>query len=363
MTQGSIAAPPSERGRRRASAAQRPSWGRPPLIRVGQIAVWELAALAILGTVNPLRWLGILAITLGVLALLLTSIPVRGRYGYQWAIAAVRFRFRRQSWAAVAPLTAVLPDLQVRGHIDQAGNRVGLAGVGDGWTAVLRLTSPQHAEPATLLAALNRALERPDIRLASAQLVVWSVPGVGPAEAVRVCWLALRYRPTAAPQAALARGGGRGGALRATAVAALTLARDLAESGHPCVVLDETALPQQLLVTLSAGPVDGTPTLVQETWRGWTLGSFAQSCHRARSADLVGMLVPGSSFTCTSVTLTHGVRDRLHTRVVVRVGAPAGVRPAYLNALVKASGARLARTDGRHADHVRVSIPLALPVP
>ncbi|HEX4702081.1 MAG TPA: type VII secretion protein EccE, partial [Pseudonocardiaceae bacterium] len=236
--------------------------GRFRPVGIGQVALWEIAAVAVVATVHPWRPVSIVVAALAVVAIVSTSVRGAGLCLYQWIGVYARFRRRKAAKPhGTDPLAAMVPDLKLRRQIDRAGNRVGLADLGDSLTAVVRLTPAASPNEVALVDILVDAFERTDLRLAGAEVVVWALPSPPRAryygdqrdlEPLRVHWLALRYREADAPAAALARGGGDLGAAKATASAALALVGRLAGAGYAGVVLDEPELRQELLVALGS---------------------------------------------------------------------------------------------------------------
>jgi len=360
------------------------SWLVP--IRIGQIAVWQIAALAVLANGKPDDVRGIVVTALAGVAVALTSVRLHGLCAYQWIGVHVgyrrRRRARRRAGGSPDPLALLLPDLRTRRHVDRAGNRIGLAHVDDGWSAVLRLSSSGQPDPAALVAALRAAYQRTDIRLSSAELVVWTVPSLhgptptGPGKAqpagdartaahdpIRVHWLAVRYRPAEAPMAAIARGGDELGALRATASAALGLAADLERAGHPCAVADEPELRESLLIALGADRSGHGDPPAEEDWRSFSAGRIRQYTFVPRhQGDAVAVLrrwVPWASFTSTSLLLFRTPHGKVRRRVIVRVGVPRD-RAAGRESPISRLGVGLVPCNGRHAGCVRSALPLAL---
>lgn len=386
--------PSSRRGRRprpRSRADRR--W----LVR---LVVLEVAAVAVLATLWPLQPVNPVQVVVGsvaLLAVLATWIRRRGRSLDQWAARVVTFRVRavrrrradRRAGTAGddGTLDALDPALHglglaglaVRAHVDRAGNRAGvvvLSGEGtDAVSGVVRVTSGVDPEPSRLLRGLRAAFERPDIPLAAAQLVVWSVPGPARDSVLRVHWLAVRYLPAASPAAALARGGGLPGAIRATAMAALGLARDLSEAGVPAAPLGVRELRGELGVAVGLDPMvltgAETAPAPQEKWREWSAGSVHQVTLRPARAggieDHLGLLrahAPGAAFTCVSTTLRRDLYGTVDEEVLVRVGVPVvtgrtDARTA-LEAAVAGLDAGLVPIVGEQARGVRCTLPLAV---
>lgn len=332
--------------------------------------MWELAVagtvLAGAHTTTP----GMVIGGVGLLAVVATAVPRRGRWLYQWLTLGVRYRVRRRAQRRAGPagdpLDTVLPGVRFHTYADRAGNRTGLAGDGHSWTAVLRIGNTEDVDPADLIGPLEAAYRRTDLPAAAVQLVSWTVP-VPDGDPVRMCWLAVRFSPAACPAAVAARGGGEGGALRATANAALALARDLSEAGIPAAPLDGAELRSQLTVAL--GATEDVAATVAESWRTFSVGTVRQACYRPRSnltpAGVLAVTAPSAAaFVATSLTLsrpgtgTAPADPEMH--LVVRTGAPAAQSKYGPDDAADALGIPLYRLDGEQAKQVRATLPLAL---
>jgi type VII secretion protein EccE len=338
------------------------------------VAAWEVAALAVVFAVGRATPVKEAAVALAAVVLLSTSVRIGGCCLSQWAYALVCYRHRRRRPAPQSgyaqPLTALVPDLRLRQHVDRAGNRVGLALCDGSLTAVVRLAPATRPDPRTLLAVLRDAFASTTVPLAGAQVVVWTV--AGPAqppdrmpEPVRVYWLALRYRPGQAPQAAQARGGGEVGAMRAAASAAFSLTMRLDEAGYASAVLDRVALSRELMVAVGAkanAAQASVPGLL-ETWGSWSAAGLRQMCYRPdrslNPATLLGRWVPGAAFSCVSYTLGRTPWGHVRSDVVVRLGASTANgerRPAPGSAF----GSNAVPMTGRHYQYARQTLPLAI---
>ncbi|HEX5117176.1 MAG TPA: type VII secretion protein EccE [Pseudonocardiaceae bacterium] len=344
-------------------------------VGVGQVALWELAIVAVAATVLPWTLTSIVVAAVAIVVIAVTSVRWSGLCAYQWVGVHWRFRGSPSLRRGSDPINAVLPDLRLRRQIDRAGNRAGLAESGDSLSAVVRLVPTANPDPEALLRVLNRAFARTDIRLAGAQLVVWSVPSPPRAryygdrrdfEPVQVHWLALRFRTAESPAATLARGGGATGAARATATAALSLAGQLAEAGYGGVVLDEPELRQELLVALGSdhaalgGKVE---TTVQETWHDWSIGTLRQLTYQPRRAAdgrlVLSRYVPQAAFTCASYSLRRAAHGRLRGDSIIRIGVHPTSRMPKPNELSRMLGLELLPRNGRQAESVLDNLPLA----
>lgn len=348
----------------------RTRWLRP--VTAGQIAVWQIALLAVLLTLPSFDVTGIAVAAAALLVLAATSVRRGGLCLYQWLGVRLAYLRRVKPTPSPDPIEAVLPGLTVMRHVDRAGNRVGLACDGADRIAVVRLPSGVRPELDAVITALRAAQRRTDIPLAGAQLVVWTGPGPTSAAPLRTHWLALRYRTSVAPGAALARGGGPTGADRAAASAALGLVGRLAEAGQSAAVLDEPELRQDLLVALGADPrafAGSTPgarpvVTVAETWRTWSIGRLTQMCFAPGprvATEVLGALVPGTEFTCTSLLLRRTPRGTTETSVSVRIGYVAKHTQHRPEALLRQLAGDLYPCNGRHCATLLRSLPLANP--
>ncbi|MFI9385998.1 type VII secretion protein EccE [Kutzneria sp. NPDC052558] len=346
----------------------RARWLRP--VTAGQIAVWQIAALAVLLTLPPFDVTGIAVAAGAVLVVAATSIRRGGLCLYQWLGVRLAYLRRPKASPSPDPIEAVLPGLTVMRHVDRAGNRVGLACRGADRIALARLPSGVRPELDVVITALREAQQRADIPLAGAQLVVWTSPGPTSTQPLRTHWLALRYRPSVAPGAALARGGGSTGADRAAASAALGLVGRLAEAGQSAAVLDEPELRQDLLVALGADPrafAGSTPgarpvVTVDETWRTWSIGRLTQMCFTPGprvATEVLGVLVPGTEFTCASLLLRRTPRGTTESSVSLRIGYVAKHTQHRPEALLRRLAGDLYPCNGRQSAALLRSLPLA----
>src|SRR5882757_5258469 len=110
-------------------------------VRIGQVALWEIALVAVAATVWPWRIVSIVVASVAAVTIAVTSVRFAGLCCYQWVGVLFRYRARRRSASARStdPLAAVLPGVRLRRQIDRAGNRAGLADLGDSLSAVVRL--------------------------------------------------------------------------------------------------------------------------------------------------------------------------------------------------------------------------------
>lgn len=325
---------------------------RPFPVALPKPLAWTTTAIA---AVAGFSWTGppvrITIVLLAAAVLAATSVRFSGRNLCAWACTWISYRLLQHDDRSHVPdpLRALAHDFRLRRYSDRAGHQFGIAGVGDGWSAVIRI----HGEPpvATLLAALVSACADTEIPLAGAQL---TIRAQGPE---RVFLLAVRYRPSVAPFAALLRGPGENGELCATARAALALMAAIASSGVRSTLLELDELATELRAAL--GPCD-PGSEVTDGWRSWSAGEVTQSCFTTlETADLADALpagTPTASFTVASYTLWRTANGALRENVTVRLTEASG-RPTRVSDL----GVPVVPLYGRQAAGMRRTMPLALP--
>jgi type VII secretion protein EccE len=343
--------------------------GRFRPVGIRQIMLWEIAAVIVVACWFPPRLASWIVLGAGIVVIAVTSVRFDGLCGYQWAGVYRRFRARRHPGGD--PLQAMVPGLRISQHIDRAGNRAGVAKVDDSFVAVVRVAPSLPVSPSVLLGLLRKAYDRTDIRLCAAELVTWSVPSPPRAryygderdtQPLQIHWLALRYQPSLAPSAALARGGGDTGGVRAVASAAIALVSEVAKLGLPAVVLDQNDLRQELFVALGVGNPAGVK--ITETWQDFSFGPVRQIGFGTRQGKddltVLGRWVAGAAFTATSLTLYRDQRGRVRASGLIRIGARATDGKMTIRQVSKALGVRLTTRNGRQELAMRGTLPLAL---
>ncbi|MFB9545888.1 type VII secretion protein EccE [Micromonospora sagamiensis] len=359
-------APPRDSARQRAASPLPVPPAGPRTLRglgVGRLMLWQTAVLSAVAAGGPSGVVGgtLTAAAAGVV--LATGVRWRGRWLSDWVV--VRHRFRRRAGRALP----ALPNLRTRTEADRAGNRIGLAGDGRSWSALLRVESDGDLDD-----LLRRLLSRygdPDLPLAGAQVVDWTSSGTG--NAAR--WVAIRFDPELASRAVRARGGGGIGAVRAAGIAALRLADELRAGGHQVTTLDGGQLRDAGAAVLGVDPrrADDPGT---ETWHYWSLGMLHQVCFRPRRAPRslsdVATLLRRHADTPALVSAVSVRWDRqrgggTRSTALIRLGVPAGPsREAVAEAVGKATAGLdrdLVPLDGAHAEAAWATLPLAgLPV-
>ncbi|MEU6078492.1 type VII secretion protein EccE [Micromonospora sp. NPDC047074] len=359
------AAPPGTTRRPGVPAMPAPPVGRRSLrgLGVGRLVLWQSAVLGAVAAGGPSDALGGAATGAAAAVVIGTGVRWRGRWLSDWVL--VRHRFRHRARRALP----ALPALRIRTDADRAGNRVGLAGDGNSWSALLRVEPGGDLDD--LLRRLLARYDDPDLPLAGAQLVDWCSPGTGGAAR----WIAIRLDPGTAARAVRARGGGQSGAVRAAGVAALRLAADLRAAGHEVTTLDGGQLRDAWATVLGVDPRRGGEPGT-ETWHSWSLGLLHQVCYRPRRAarDLadVAALLRRHATAPALVSAVSARWDRqrgggTRSTVLIRLAVPAGpAREAVAGVLRQATAGldgKLVPLDGAHAEAAWATLPLAgLPV-
>jgi hypothetical protein len=321
-------------------------------IGFGQLLAWEAALAVIPLTAQSVgRPEHVVIAALAILVIATTSVRFGGRHLLSWTLTWISYRLLQHDdrLRTADPLRVLAHDFRLRQHIDRAGNRFGIAGAGDGWTAVIRV----DGEPpvGTLLDALWTAFAGTEIPLAGAGLSIRSDADG------RVYLLAVRYRPSQAPFAALLRGQGEDGELRAVARAGLALVAALAKQGHHGTLLVVGELAAELRAALGEHDPKATVT---EGWRWWSAGGTKQACFTPRRSidPEIALLArsPTAAATVTSYTLwrteSGAVRDEVTIRLINDVQRPPRARDA---------GLPVFPLYGRQAAGMRRTLPLALP--
>jgi hypothetical protein len=330
-------------------------WLRPGGIT--RLAVWAAALAAVPLSFRDGGRLEQLVITLvAVLLLAATSIRFAGRHLAGWALTWISYRLLRHHGPVLAtdPLHALSPDFRLRQHRDRAGNQCGIAGAGDGWSALIRVSGEPPVD--TLLTALRAACADTDIPLAGAQLTI-RTQGED-----RVYLLAARYRPVQAPLPALLRGGGEGGELRATARAALALMATVSAAGHRCTLLEVGDFATELRAALGGHTPGPAPA---EGWRWWSAGGTTQASFiplgRPDPVSTLLARAPGASVTVTSYTLWRTDSGKVRDELTVRLVNEEGTRLPPRARDIRAVTGPLIPLYGRQATGIRRTLPLALP--
>jgi type VII secretion protein EccE len=341
------------------------------------VAVEASAATIFGGAVlrGPAGWSVLVA---GVLALALAVARRRGR----WLTDLIAARARRTPIAAptTAPthdlgaLTVVAPALSIGECTDRNGYPLGVTWDGQGFSAAVELDT---AGPLRFdLGGLAAQAAGDDVPLAGVQVLVEQVRvppleanGFGPtaiyrrlaADEVplaRRVWVALRYEPVWAPDAAEQRGeGGADGARLAVAAALARLRVRLLAAGLSATPLDAAALTRVLRAVGDAGP---TSELRRDSWatRGGVHQCLAAAV--ASTADWRALLAAAASSRAdrTVVSLAVDLDGRAtRTRAAIRLvtSTPAAATQARQQVL---GSPLVAPLPGEQAAGVLATLPL-----
>jgi type VII secretion protein EccE len=314
----------------------------------GRLVAVEASAGAIFGGAvlrGPAGW------TVAVAAALVLVLALARRRG-RWLTDLLATRARRTPIAAAAvpagndlgALAVVAPQLAVGECTDRNGYPLGVAWDGQGFAAAVELDA---AGPLRLdLGALAATAAMDDVPLAGVQVLVEQVR-VPPLEAggfaptaiyrrlaaaevplVRRVWVALRYEPVWAPDAAERRGeGGADGARLAVAAALARLRVRLLGAGQSATPLDAAALTRVLRAVGDSSP---TSELRRDSWATRNDVHQCLSGAVASAADWTALLaaVAGSRADRTVVSLAidldgRGTRSRAAIRLVTSSPATA----------------------------------------
>jgi type VII secretion protein EccE len=263
------------------AAAARPRAGRQPRISRGRLVAVEAAAGAVFGGAVLRGAIGWTVVGAGALALLLAVARRHGR----WLTDLLATRLRRP----VAPATgspvlgavaSVAPRLAVAECTDRNGYPLGVAWDGQGFAAAVELDTATALR--LDLGALAARAAADDVRLAGVQVLVEQIrvpaleaAGFAPTAIyrrlaapglplVRRVWVALRYEPIWAPEAAERRGeGGADGARLAVAAALARLRVQLLGLGMSATPLGAAALTRTLR---AVGDPGATGELRRDCW-------------------------------------------------------------------------------------------------
>ncbi len=175
---------PSSAGFARPSPAQGSGLPR-PISRAGirgniarQVLISQFALIAVVIAGPPTTLPGVLAATAATLVVGGVLLRIRDRHPYSKFARFIRFRERvrrarriartlrqqaseRGSTTAPDPLAMLIPDVGIGTHADREGNRVGLVGDAECWSAVLHVTLPRSQGPTAPVAALSAPTDVP----------------------------------------------------------------------------------------------------------------------------------------------------------------------------------------------------------
>ena len=376
-------------------------------IPVATLVAWQVAVGLVLAGV---AYGGVLLLV-GAAALLvvaaLTVLWFNGRPLWRWIRVWLAYRSRNAKASAgpphdpaLAPIREWLPRFELASIAGRRGGRtVGVAHDGSGYVVVLgpdREDLIASADPVHIpLRALASLGEAEGVRLASAQLIIRTLPAPAPTlgpygaqlggsyseisagttPSVMSWWVALRLEPASGGTSVTLDGVDADAIRRALRASVGWATKVLSSSGLPCRPLEESELREILSLTLSIDP-QHVPTSrrdrrTSESWRGWTCDGAAHVVGWLRSWPKTG--IPGFSRVLAamaglpilsgvaSLSFTWSPDNTVRCSSFVRVSAenPKAARTAFRQ-LSKASGRgiSLARLDGEQFPGLLATIPL-----
>jgi type VII secretion protein EccE len=412
---------PRSQGRPRARrATRRPTNARHRLARsylgrhlgpvpLGPLICWQLAlGLLVVGIVRGglLLVLGLLAV---VVVAVFTLIPVNARP--LWRAIGVWMAFNSRGSRAqiapphdpeLAPLREWLPELELTSIVGKRGGpQIGVCYDGSAYVVVLGPDGEDlisSAEPVNVpLRALADVGQAEGVRLASAQLVVRTVPAPAPtlgpygaqlaesyhevnqmaaAPALVSWWIALRLEPSWSGSSFALESDDEDGIRRGLRRAAAAATRVLSSSGLPCRSLDENEFRDVLELTTAADPRQVPPAArvrrSKETWLTWACDGSAHATAWVRRwpsrglpsmAQLLGAMagLPALSATA-SLTLSwppeHEVRCAAYVRLTADSPRNARAGLDHLSRGLTRNGFGLTKLDGEQLPGLLATIPL-----
>ncbi|WP_106849073.1 type VII secretion protein EccE [Blastococcus sp. Marseille-P5729] len=363
---------------------------RPPRfwrINLLQVMIWQTVIAAVLAVREQGPGLRYAVYTASAVAVLLTAIPVRGRWLYEWTGLWLRFRLRAMRTARAAarrahdPLPALPPDAVVdTGEID--GYEAGILRHDMGIACVLRIEAPTGAvvsaqpvpalcdlipeaadgSPPISIQFLTETLRAPTPWIAedtAGRSYLELTDGVVPAAQRR--WIVsqvLEAPEDFAPEgmhAALAR-----------ATAQLQRRLDRAGVGYQLLRQEEV---EQEVRSLIAG-VWGPPGTSDDRWSRWQTGQMQHITFRLlnwprmddfSATPFFSMLHAVPALAIVTELAGRRAGAALDLEVIIRVvapdqvGADAAVRA--LERLARSEGATIQRMDGEHCYGLRATAP------
>lgn len=376
-------------------------------VPVATLVAWQVAIGLI---VAGIAYGGVLLLIGAAVLLIVAALTVmwfNGKPLWRWIRVWLAYRSRNAKAGvgpphdpALAPVREWLPRFELASVAGRRGGRtVGVAHDGSGYVVLLgpdREDLIASADPVHIpLGALANLGEAEGVRLASAQLIVRTLPAPSPTlgpygaqlgasyaeistgatPAVMSWWVALRLEPGRDGTSVTLDGSDPDAVRRALRACVSWATKVLSSSGLPCRPLEEAELREVLALTLSIDP-QHVPTSrrerrTNETWRGWTCDGIAHVSGWLRSWPRTGMPalsrvlaamagLPVLSATA-SLSFTWSPENTVRCSSFVRVSAdsPKAARTAFRQ-LSKASGRSisLVRLDGEQYPGVVATIPL-----
>ncbi len=102
---------------------------------------------------------------------------------------------------------------------------------------------------------------------------------------------------------------------------------------------------------------------MRETWHDWSVGTLKQTTYQPRlpaaGRAVLGRFVPQAAFTCTSYSLRRTAHGELRGESRIRLGMHPTVRKPTVQQVARVLGVGLLARNGRHAESVVDTLPLA----
>jgi ESX secretion system protein EccE len=381
-------------------------------VPVGPLVAWQVG-LGLLAVGFAYQEASPIPLVIGIVVLLavavFTLLYLNGRPLWRW-VGVWRAHRKRNSDAragaphdpALAPLREWMPKFEITSVAGRRGSTdVGVIHDGTGYVFLLGPSQEDlisSADPVTVpLKALAALGDAEGVRLASAQLIVRTLPAPSPslgqygqqiaqsyleintagAPATIAWWIAVRLEPGWAGSALTLDGDDIDAVRRAIRTAIGWATKVLSSEGVPCRALGETEVRDVLSLTLSIDP-HYVPASVRarrtnENWRGWTCDGVAHATGWVRSWPRAGL--PGASrllaamaalpvASTASLTFSWSAENLLRSSSFVRIGAdnPKNARAAFRQLTRLSSRGRVTvnRLDGEHVPGVLATIPLGI---
>ncbi|HEX5495463.1 MAG TPA: type VII secretion protein EccE, partial [Mycobacteriales bacterium] len=372
---------------------------------IGQVVGWQVAAASVLLGLSAGGWWRWVGLGPAGAIVLLTLIPVRGRWLHQWIAMRWRFWWRvprpvtdPRADPRLVPLRELLPDLAVLAAEGRSGEQLGIVQDGRAWVALVAVNSDDdllpgpEAPPRLPVRSLLDVLSVDDIRLAAVQVLLHTVPApsgllagpigsarsyqelsAGRVPAAQLVWVALRLDPVLCPDAVAARGGGPDGVHRALRRCVARTVEVLEAAGIRSRGLDAEEVRSALAASAGVAPRRTSPDArhTGEQWGGWTCDGVVHNTYWLRRwpADpsrgmpelLAALVALPVLFTTLSLTLMPRDDDRVRFQAMARISCvsadSARQAGSTLHRAMSAIGFRAVRMDGEQAPAAVATMP------
>ncbi len=377
-------------------------------ISLGTLVAWQVALGLVVAGIAYGGWLLLVGASVLLVVAVLTVLWWNGRPLWRWLRVWLAYRSRNSRATAapphdpaLGPIREWVPAFELASVAGRRGERpVGVAYDGSAFVVLLgadREDLIASADPVNIpLRALASVGEAEGIRLASAQLIVRTLPAPSPllgpygaqlgasyqeisdgaAPSVVTWWIALRLEPARGGTSVTLGGEDSDAVRRALRTCVGWSTKVLSSSGLPCRPLDESQLREVLTLTLSVDPqhvpASRRERRTTENWRGWTCDGLAHVAGWVRSWPSAGIPSLSSVLSAmaglpvlsatASLSFTWSAQNTVRCSSFVRVtgDSPKAARAAFRQLTKSAGRSRLnvARLDGEQLPGVLATIPL-----